>query len=56
MRSLLCLACALSVMTVQSSHVAEYKSKLLVFLLLNIIPLCEYTAICLTILVLGYYE
>lgn len=53
--SLLCLASVLSIMSVQSNHVTECTGKVLV-LLLNIIPLCEYTTVCLSISVLDYYE
>ena len=51
--SLLCLASVLSIMSVQSNYITEYTSKVLV-LLLNIIPLCEYTTVCLSISVLDY--
>ena len=53
--SLLCLASVLSIMSVQSNYITEYTSKVLV-LLLNIIPLCEYNTVCLSISVLDYYE
>lgn len=53
--SLLCLASVLSIMSVRSNHVTEYTGKVLV-LLPNIITLCEYTTVCLSISVLDYYE